>query len=58
MKGRLLSCLARYILPKRPRFRIEPRAVHRRSAVYPHLKGSRAEVREQLIAHLQEAAKC
>jgi len=54
----LLARLAQCILPKRPRFRIEPRAVHRRPAVYPQLKGSRAEARRRLITHLQEPAKC
>jgi len=56
--GQLLARLARCILPKRPDFRIEPRAMRRRPLVYPHLKGSRAEARKELIAHLQEPAKC
>lgn len=55
---RLLARLARCTLPERPRFRIEPRAVRRLPAVYPCLKGSRAEARQRLIAHLQEPAKC
>jgi len=54
---RLLGRLARCTLPKRPHFRIEPRAVHRRPAVYPTLKGSRAEARQRLIASLQQPPK-
>lgn len=45
----LLNRLARCKLPVRSRFRIEPRAVRRRPAVYPNLKGSRAEARQHLI---------
>jgi len=55
---RLLARLAQCTLPKRPRFRIEPRAVRRRPDVYPNLKGSRAEARQRLLAQLQEPVKC
>lgn len=55
---RLLDRLARCKLPKRPRFRIEPRAVRRRPAVYPTLKGSRAEARQRLLEQLQAPMKC
>lgn len=54
---RLLVRLARCILPKRPRFRIEPRAVHRRPDVYPNLKRSRVEARQWLLASLQKPSK-
>lgn len=50
---RLLIRLAKLTLPKRPRFRIEPRAVRRRPLTYPHLKGSRAEARQRLIEQLK-----
>jgi len=53
----LLVRLARCTLPKRPRFRIEPRAVHRRPSPYPKLKRTRAEARQWLLASLQEPAK-
>ena len=55
---RLITRLAKFTLPKRPRFRIEPRAVRRRPAVYPNLKGSRAEARQRLIEQLREPMKC
>ena len=55
---RLLDRLAQCKLPQRPRFRIEPRAVRRRPAVYPNLKGPRAEARQQLIEQLQVPMKC
>ena len=42
----LLCQLARCRAQKRERFRIEPRAVRRRPAVYPALKGSRDEARQ------------
>lgn len=45
----LLIRLARCKLPKRHYFRMEPRAVHRRPAVYPNLKCSRAEARQHLL---------
>lgn len=54
----LLARLARCTLPTRRRFRLEPRAVYQRPAVYPRVKGSRAEARQRLLAHLQEPAKC
>ena len=55
---RLVTRLAKLTLPKRPRFRIEPRAVRRRPAVYPNLKGSRADARLRLIEQLKEPMKC
>lgn len=55
---KLMTRLAKLTLPKRPRFRIEPRAVRRRPAVYPNLKGSRAEARQRLIEQLKETVKC
>lgn len=55
---RLLVRLARCVLPKRPCFRIEPRAVRKRPDVYPTLKGSRANARQKLITSLQDTAKC
>jgi hypothetical protein len=54
---RLLTRLARCQLPKRPRFRVEPRAVRRRPVSYPNLKGSRAEARQRLIEQMKEPAK-
>jgi hypothetical protein len=55
---RLVTRLTKLTLPKRPRFRIEPRVVRRRPAVYPNLKGSRAEARQRLIEQLKEPVKC
>jgi hypothetical protein len=55
---RLVTRLAKLTLPERPRFRIEPRAVRRRPAIYPNLKGSRAEARQRLIEQLKEPVKC
>lgn len=56
---RLLARLARCLLPKRPPDRVEPRAVHRRPNVYPNLKGSRAEARQQVLAaRQQKPVKC
>lgn len=55
---RLFDRLARCKLPKRPRFRIEPRAVRRRPAVYPTLKGSRSEARQRVLEQLQAPMKC
>ena len=52
---RLLTRLAKLTLPKRPRFRIEPRAVRRRPATYPNLKGSRVKARQRLIEQLKAA---
>ena len=52
---RMVTRLAKLTLPERPRFRIEPRAVRRRPAVYPNLKGSRAEARQRLIEQLKAA---
>lgn len=54
---RLLSRLAACQLPKRPRFRIEPRAVRRRRSPYPPLKGSRDAARERMREQLQTSAK-
>jgi hypothetical protein len=50
---RLLSRLGRCRLQKRELFRIEPRAVHRRPAVYPALKGSRKKARQVALLLLQ-----
>lgn len=55
---RLLDRLAQCKLPRRHRFRIEPRAVRRRPAVYPALKGSRADARQSLLDQLREPIKC
>ena len=55
---RLIARLAKLTLPKRPRFRIEPRAVRRRPAVYPNLKGSRADARQRLIEQMRDPMKC
>ena len=55
---RLLTRLARCKLPKRPRFRIEPRAVRRLPAVYPNLKGSRTEARQRALEQLRQPMKC
>lgn len=55
---RLFDRLTRCKLPKRPRSRIEPRAVRRRPAVYPTLKGSRAEARQRVLEQLQAPMKC
>ena len=55
---RLVTRLAKLTLPKRPRFRIEPRAVRRRPAVYPNLKGSRADARQRLIEQMRDPMKC
>lgn len=57
MLRHLLSRLAGCKLAVRLRFRIEPRAVRRRQALYPALKGSRAEARQRLIEQLQSPSK-
>lgn len=49
---RLLQELLDCRLPRRPAFRIEPRAVRKRPSVYPILKGSRAEARQALLAQM------
>ena len=54
---RLLSRLALCRLPERPRFRIEPRAVRKRRASYPPLKGSRDAARQRTLKQLQTPAK-
>lgn len=54
---RLLHRLAKCLLPKRKQFRIEPRAVRRLPAIYPHLGGSRKEAREHLLARLWQPAE-
>lgn len=54
---RLLDRLAKCKLPPRERFRIEPRAVRRRPAVYPALKGSRTDARQSLLERLREPTK-
>lgn len=55
---RLLDHLARCKLPQRQPDRLEPRAVRRRPAVYPALKGSRADARQTLLEQLREPLKC
>lgn len=54
---RLLSSLAKCRLQKRKLFRVEPRAVRRRPAVYPALKGSRDKARQVALQQLMTAAK-
>jgi len=54
---RLLSHLAKCILPERKRFRIEPRAVRRHRMVYPPLKGSRDAARQRTLQLLQIPSK-
>jgi hypothetical protein len=56
MIDRLLNRLAKCKLPKRKRFRIEPRAIRRRPRPYPVLKGSREEARKRLREQLQQPA--
>ncbi len=53
----LVSRLAKCKLAERSRFRIEPRAVRRRPATYPFLRGSRAQARQRLIEQLQQPIK-
>lgn len=53
---RLLKQLAKCKLPKRKRFRIEPRAVRGLPRVYPELKGSREEARKRLLEQLRQPA--
>ena len=50
--NRLLDRLARCRLPKQVLNRIEPRAVRRRPAVYPNLKGQRDRARQLTLAKL------
>ena len=50
---RLFKRLGRCRLPKRPKFRIEPRAVWGRPQPYPRLKGSRAEARQAVLAQMK-----
>jgi hypothetical protein len=52
MVQRLLNRLAKCKLPKRERFRIEPRAIRTRAAKYPKLKGCRDEARQKLREQL------
>jgi hypothetical protein len=54
---RLLDRLAKCKLPPRARFRIEPRTVRRRPAVYPALKGARTDARQSLLERLREPTK-
>lgn len=49
---RLLSSLAECRLQERELFRVEPRAVRRRPAVYPALKGSRDKARQVALQQL------
>ena len=55
---RLVVRLGQCTLPARARFRIEPRAVRRRPATYPNLKGSRAAARQRVLEQLRAPAKC
>ncbi len=55
--AQLLHDLAQLRLPPRPAWRIEPRAVRRRPAVFPNLKGSRSAARVQARIDLQADAK-
>lgn len=50
---RLETC----ILQRRPRFRIEPRAVHRRPQAYSTLRGSRAYARRMILEEDEMATK-
>lgn len=49
----LLTRLAKCRIPERERWRVEPRAVRRRPAVYPNLKGSREAARQEAIQALR-----
>lgn len=51
--NQLLRRLGLCRLPKRPRFRIEPRAVWGRPQPYPRIKGSRAEARQAVLAQMK-----
>lgn len=58
---RLLQSLAKCRLQKRELFRVEPRALRRRPAVYPALKGSRDKARQLALQQLTlttKEAKC
>ncbi len=54
---RLLSRLAKCLLPERKRFRIEPRAVRKRKMQYPPLKGSRDAARLRTLLKLRRPLK-
>lgn len=54
---RLLRRLAQCRLQKRELFRVEPRAVRRRPAVYPALKGSRDKARQLALQELTVTTK-
>jgi hypothetical protein len=54
---RFLNRLSRCRLPKRERFRIEPRAIRTRASKYPKLKGCRDEARQKLKEQLS-VEKC
>ena len=49
----LLIRLGQCRLPKRPEFRIEPRAVWGRPQPYPKIKGSRVEARQVVLAKMK-----
>lgn len=49
---RLLSRLARCRLPRRKKYRVEPRAVWGRPQRFPRLKGSRAEARMAMLVQM------
>ena len=51
--NRLLQRLAACRLPKRPKFRIEPRAVWGQPQPYPRIKGSRTEARQAALAKMK-----
>jgi hypothetical protein len=53
----LLSRLAKCLIPKRPRYRVEPRAVRKHRSLYPPLKGSRDAARQRARQQLQGASK-
>lgn len=54
----LLTPLVRCKVPKRPRFRIEPRALRKCPAVYSNFKGYRADARERVLEELLKPMKC
>jgi hypothetical protein len=51
--NRLLKRLGLCRLPKRPKFRIEPRAVWGQPQPYPRIKGSRAEARQAVLTQMK-----
>ena len=53
MLARLFRRLSQCRLPKRPAFRIEPRAVWGRPQPFPKIKGSRAEAHQAALDHMK-----